>query len=138
MLAELRGRGYRIGLLSNCAVPMPYSLQELERQGFAELLDPIVFSSEVGYRKPSPQVFHEAVRRAYPAGPPDELARVMYVGDSPRLDVTAPASLGMRTALVTREPGVWPEEDYAAARPDLQIDAVTQLPDRLNHRGESV
>ena len=44
----LRDRGYRSGLVSNCAIPPEYCRQELARQGLSDLMDLAVFSSEVG------------------------------------------------------------------------------------------
>ena len=131
----LRDRGYRLGLVSNCSIAPDYCHQELARQGFAGLLDLVVFSSEVGYRKPAAAIYEEAIRRAYPAGRPADLSRVLFVGDSPALDVIAPAGMGMKTALVVREPGIWPEADYARARPNLRINAVTELPALLDRAG---
>jgi len=130
-LRELRERGYQLGLVSNCSVPTEYCRREFARQGLARLMDVSVFSSEVGYRKPSWIIYEEAIRRASPQARPADLSRVLFVGDSPACDVLAPAEMGMRTALVKRPPGIWPAEDYARARPDFRIDHVRELVDLL-------
>ena len=130
----LRDRGYRSGLVSNCCIPPEYCRRELRRQGLSDLMKPAVFSSEVGYRKPSRIIYEEALRQAYPAGRPTDLSRVLFVGDSPVCDVIAPAAMGMKTALVNRPPGIWPDADYAHAQPDLRIDTVTQLPALLDRQ----
>jgi putative hydrolase of the HAD superfamily len=130
-LAELKRRGYRMGLVSNCTVPREYCLKELDRQGLAALMDFTIVSSAVGYRKPSPVIYDAAVREAFPNGQRPDLSRVLFVGDSPALDVIAPAAMGMKTALVGGPPSLWPEEDYARARPDLRVDSVTELPAHL-------
>lgn len=124
----LRERGYRMGLVSNCMVPPSFAGQELERHGFRAYLDFAIFSSGVGYRKPSPVIYEAALAEAYPDGRPEDLSRVLFVGDSPAFDVMAPAAMGMKTALVRSEPGAWPAEDYARAKPDLTLDAVAELP----------
>src|SRR5438093_205284 len=62
-LAELHGRGYRMGLVSNCMLPANVTKKELLRMGLGQHLDFAVFSSEVGYRKPSPRIYEEAVSR---------------------------------------------------------------------------
>jgi FMN phosphatase YigB (HAD superfamily) len=90
-----------------------------------------VFSSEVGYRKPSDRIFEAAFEKLYPDGQQRDLSRVVFVGDAPRLDVQAAAALGMRTALVNRPAGSWPAEDYAQARPDWRINRVAELPELL-------
>jgi FMN phosphatase YigB (HAD superfamily) len=128
---RLRKDGYRLGLVSNCSAPPAYCHQELARQGFGQLLDLAVFSSSVGFRKPSQRIYDRAIEQAYPVSRPPDLSRVLFVGDSPAFDVIAPAQLGMRTVLVSCETGVWPEADYARCQPDLHVDAVSELPAAL-------
>jgi len=127
-LRQLQGRGFTLGLVSNCCVPARFCRRELARQGLADFLDFAVFSSAVGYRKPSPHIYEEALAMACRAGQSLDRSRVLFVGDSPICDVIAPAAMGMKTALVNTSAGLWSEEDYANARPDLRIEAVTQLP----------
>ncbi len=134
-LTLLRQRGYRMGLLSNCSIPPVFCAQELERQGFAAMMDFTVFSSGVGYRKPSPIIYDAALRAAFPAGRPADLSGVLFVGDSPSCDVAGPARLGMRTAMVSAKPGLWSEADYAAAQPDLRLATVADLPAAMEALG---
>ncbi len=131
----LRERGYRMGLVSNCIMPRAACEAELARHGFGELLDFAVFSSVEGYRKPAPRVYQTALEKAFPEGVPGDLSRVLFVGDSPRLDVIEPRRMGMRTALVKSAGGFWPETDHAEARPDVRIDAVAELLELLTSRG---
>jgi putative hydrolase of the HAD superfamily len=130
-LAELKRRGYCLGLVSNCMFPPVYCKQELVRMGFAESLQFSVFSSEVGYRKPSPQIYQAALRQAFPQNQPD-LSKVLFVGDSPTFDVLAPSRMGMKTAMVRCKKSLWTEADYAQAKPDFCIDAVTELLELLD------
>lgn len=127
-LAELRRRGYRMGLVSNCMMPPETSRRELDRLGLGAYLDFAVFSSGVGYRKPSNKIYKEAIALARRDENHLELSRVLFVGDSPEFDVIAPARLGMKTALVTCYRGLWPAEAYERARPDVRIDSVSELP----------
>ncbi|HSW45288.1 MAG TPA: HAD hydrolase-like protein, partial [Phycisphaerae bacterium] len=53
---------------------------------------------------------------------------VLFVGDSPLLDVAAPAAMGMKTALVDSKPGFWPAKDLVSASPDLHLETVADLP----------
>lgn len=131
---ELRERGLRIGLVSNCSVPPEYCRREFARQGFAELMDFAVFSSDVGYRKPSRIIYQEALEQSFADGRGSDPARVLFVGDSPAFDVIAPAAMGMKTALVASPPGFWPDEDHAQARPDLRVSSVAELPALLDGR----
>jgi len=130
-LTRLRDCGYRMGLVSNCSVNVPYCFEELERLGLTGLLDFFVISSMVGYRKPSAVIYEAALKEAFPEGWPEDLSKVLFVGDSPSCDIIAPAERGMKTALVKCKKGLWPQEDYDKARPDFQIDSVTELPSIL-------
>jgi FMN phosphatase YigB (HAD superfamily) len=131
-VGELKSRGYRIGLVSNCSVPGEYCVKEFARQGFAVKMDFAVFSSDVGFRKPSRIIYESALKQAFPDGQPGDVSRVLFVGDSPGLDVIGPAAMGMKTALVASPRGFWPDEDHARAKPDLRIDSVVDLPGRLD------
>ena len=92
LLESLRDRGLKTGLVSN-AVDPPWLLhRDLERQGLAHLLDVVVFSSEIGKRKPHPAIF-EAALDALGVAPEETL----FVGDRLYEDVRGAADLGMRT-----------------------------------------
>jgi putative hydrolase of the HAD superfamily len=126
-LCTLRDRGYRLGLVSNVMFPPTYCWQELARMGFLEYFQIAVFSSGVGFRKPSPHIYNAALQAAFPGGPPADLGRVLFVGDSPTFDVVAPARMGMKTAMVRCDKNLWTDADYALAQPDFRIDAVSEL-----------
>jgi putative hydrolase of the HAD superfamily len=64
--------------------------------GLAERLDAAVFSSEVGYRKPHPAIYREALARLGV-----EPAAALFAGDRVLEDVVGPGSMGMATCLVT-------------------------------------
>ena len=64
-LAELRRRGYRLGLVSNTAVPPEYAQRELERLGLAVSLDSCTLSSVVTRRKPHPLIYEAALASIY-------------------------------------------------------------------------
>ena len=132
-LGMLRDRGYKMGLVSNCPVGPPYCYQEINRLGLTALLDFAVFSSVVGYRKPSSVIYEQALMQAYPDDRPDDLSQVLFVGDSPAYDVIAPAHMGMKTALITQSTFSWPQEDYAKAKPDLRISSISELPAILDN-----
>lgn len=134
-LGLLRQRGYRLGLLSNCSIPPDFCQQELARQGFAAMMDFAVYSSAVGYRKPSRSIYDAALEAAFPAGRPAELSGVLFVGDSPSCDVTGPAKLGMKTVMVSAKPGLWSDADYVNARPDLRLATVADLPAAIETLG---
>ncbi len=96
VLAALRDRGVRTGLVSNIGVDVRGLLDD---EGLADLLDTVVLSYELGVVKPHAGIFEEAVRRL-DAAP----ARTLMVGDSWRDDGGA-AQLGIRTLLLPPTPG---------------------------------
>ncbi len=62
--------------------------------------DAVLTSARVGYRKPHPQIYAAALRRA--ARAPSE---VLFVGDNARADVEGPRAAGMRAVLLDRDGG---------------------------------
>jgi FMN phosphatase YigB (HAD superfamily) len=65
--------------------------------GLDSLLDAAVFSSEVGWRKPSARLFTAALE-AVGAG----AEHTIFVGDRMREDILGARAMGMRTVLVDR------------------------------------
>jgi putative hydrolase of the HAD superfamily len=91
VLAELRGRGFSIGLISNTGRTPGYALREiLDRLGLASSIDAMVFSNEHGACKPQPSIF-ETLREALDVNY-DEM---MFVGDNLYVDVHGAQRLGI-------------------------------------------
>src|ERR1700730_16310934 len=62
-LAALRGRGLRLGIASNAPFPPGMLHRQLRLNGIAPAVDVAVFSSEIGRRKPSPELYRAALDR---------------------------------------------------------------------------
>jgi putative hydrolase of the HAD superfamily len=92
LLEALRGRGLKLGLVSNAFDPGWLLHRDLEQMGLAERLDFSVFSSEVGKRKPHPAIFERALE-ALAVTAED----TVFVGDRLYEDVRGAAELGMTT-----------------------------------------
>jgi putative hydrolase of the HAD superfamily len=92
LLESLRGRGLKLGLVSNAFDPGWLLHRDLEQMGLAERLDFSVFSSEVGKRKPHPAIFQRALE-ALDVKPKD----AVFVGDRLYEDVRGAGELGMTT-----------------------------------------
>ncbi len=109
-LDRLRERGLRLGVVSNWDERLPLLL---ERLGLAGRFQAIVHSAAVGYEKPRPEIFREALARlALPA------SQVVHVGDRPRDDVEGASAAGMRPLLLDRT-GNGGDLSSLAALPDL-------------------
>jgi putative hydrolase of the HAD superfamily len=96
VLDELRADGLRVGYVSNTFDPPEVLLEVIRSEGMLERADAVVLSSEVGYRKPSPVIYEEALRRMGAAGP-----STLFVGDRVLEDVIGPGREGMSTCLAT-------------------------------------
>jgi FMN phosphatase YigB (HAD superfamily) len=124
-LRALRDRGYRLGLVSNTPWGTPGYLWtgQLERFSLAPLLEVAVFSSDVGFRKPDPRIFHLALDRMGA-----EADRTLFVGDTPEADIVGGRRVGFRTALVMR--GVR-EAGSASPAADLRLESLADLLEHL-------
>jgi len=84
------------GICSNAPFPPEMMRRQLRTNRIAELVDAIVFSSEVGRRKPAPELYRAALDAI---GTRPE--RTLFVGDRVREDYEGPRALGMRAVIVT-------------------------------------
>jgi putative hydrolase of the HAD superfamily len=92
LLADLRGAGYRLGVLSNFDRRLYVILDQLE---IGEFFEHIVISSEVGADKPDPRIFAELIQRFKVA--PEQ---VLHVGDDPTVDGAAARAAGLQALIV--------------------------------------
>ena len=121
LLDALREEGLKLGLVSNAFDPGWLLRRDLEQMGIEQRIDVAVFSSEVGVRKPHPEIFGRALA-AIEVAP----ERTLFVGDRLYEDVHGAAELGMTTVQA-----LWfrADEHPDGGEPDYQ--AFTQF-DVLN------
>ena len=121
LLESLRSRGMRLGLVSNAFDPGWLLHRDLEQMGIAERIDHAVFSSEVGKRKPHPEIFERALEALGVAA-----EESLFVGDRLYEDVRGAGEVGMTTVQA-----LWfrADEHPDGGEPDHQ--AFTQM-DVLN------
>jgi putative hydrolase of the HAD superfamily len=93
-LAELKGRGLVLGIISNMDKDIKPLLDELELSG---LVTVVVTSQETGFTKPHPEIFLEALRRA--ELPADE---AVFIGDQYQIDFLGATGVGMKGVLLDR------------------------------------
>jgi putative hydrolase of the HAD superfamily len=92
LLAELKARGLRVGLISNTGrTPGSVLRAILERLRLAQHIDVMVFSNEHGECKPQQSIFEE-LRRGLGVA----YEEMMFVGDNPYVDVHGAQRLGMK------------------------------------------
>lgn len=99
VLKELKGRGFRTGIVSNTSWGSPALLwrEEIERMGLAKHMNAVVFCRDVGWRKPSNIIFEFALDRL--KAKPQEC---IFVGDEPKWDIVGPRAVGMTAILIDR------------------------------------
>ncbi len=95
-LDGLRGRGLRTAVASNAPFPPEMMHRQVRGTGIASRVDAVVFSSEVGRRKPAPELYLAALDRL--GVPPTD---ALYVGDRVVEDHDGPRRIGMRAVLCT-------------------------------------
>jgi putative hydrolase of the HAD superfamily len=101
-LGHLKAGGLRLGIVSNAAYLPRLMIGQLTALGLRHYFDGVTFSSEVGLRKPHPEIYADALKKVQV-----EPTNALFVGDRVREDIQGPQQLGMR-AVLTRE---WRQED---------------------------
>jgi len=96
VLARLGEREIKRGICSNAPFPPEMMRRQLASNGIGAAVDAVVFSSEVGRRKPAPEMYQAAL-----AAIGTDPARTLFVGDRVREDYEGPRSLGMRAVVLT-------------------------------------
>ena len=120
VLQAIKQMGLKIGLISNVnsrgQVP-----NNLKKYGIIDYFHPIVLSSEYGYRKPEPSIFHYAARLAdVPA------SACVYVGDRIVRDIEGARRAGFGLAIQIKHDFAHGENDTGFT-PDAVIGNMTEL-----------
>jgi FMN phosphatase YigB (HAD superfamily) len=111
VIASLRSLGVRVGILSNWDSRLPRMLAEI---GVDRDLDFSVISYRVGFEKPHPAIFQEALRLAGVSAP-----EALHVGDSWEADIAPARELGLRA--------LWIAPAEEARRLGLPLDTVERV-----------
>ena len=96
----LRRRGLMTAVVSNTPWGSPGNLwrEELARLSLAEWIDADVFCTDVGQRKPAPEIYDHAMKALGVAA-----EQCLFVGDDPCWDVEGPRVVGMDAVLLDRQ-----------------------------------
>ncbi|MDO8506688.1 MAG: HAD family hydrolase [Candidatus Limnocylindria bacterium] len=125
-LVLLRERGYRLGLLSNTWWAAEWHNADIAAHGLGDLLDELVYTSDLPHSKPHPSVFREIAGRLGV-----EPAACVMIGDRQIDDVSGAKGVGMR--------GIWRRNDSGFATSDVTPDAIvgrlSELPPLLRGWG---
>ena len=116
MLRKLHGQ-YKLGIVSNFAIP-ECVVKLLEKHGLDAFFDVVVVSGAVNKRKPSPEIFLQALQRLGV-----DASETVFVGDTVDADVQGAKAAGMKTIYIERRL----QEEKEAACPDQTIKRLDQL-----------
>ena len=122
VVEELQRRGYTLGIISNLIGTREIP-EWLEAEGFGVYFKAVALSSVLGIRKPSPEIYLEAARRAGVA--PGKCA---YVGDNLKRDVTGTRAAGFGLLVIMISPAELAQASITDEnRPDVIIHEFRQL-----------
>jgi putative hydrolase of the HAD superfamily len=111
-LDRLRAAGIRTALVSDAGAD---DLESWHRSPLRERLDAIVFSYQLGVRKPDARIYHHALDRI-----DTRPAEAIFVGDGGSEEHRGARAVGMKTVLVTRLAALTRPDTLAARR--LHVD----------------
>lgn len=123
MLAELAGRGYRLGLISNTWLPGVLFDGYLKHEGLLDYFPLRLYSSETRYMKPDRRIFDHALRELNVAA-----RQCIFVGDRLDNDVRGPARSGMRTIHFAPHP----RRFWQRGKPDHTVRSLSEIPNVLS------
>jgi HAD superfamily hydrolase (TIGR01549 family) len=132
-LEQLRGAGYRLGMISNA--PFNDDVQALvDQAGVRDYFDFVLVSAAVGVRKPNPEIFRMALDywKIIPT-------RAAMVGDLLGADILGAKKVGLFSIWITRRADGTANQAYLdTIRPDAQIAALGELPPLLHKLNKEV
>jgi HAD superfamily hydrolase (TIGR01549 family) len=116
-LEKLHGK-YKLGIVSNFAIP-ECVLKLLKADGLDGLFNAIVVSGAVNKRKPSPEIFTDALKMLGVSA-----SEAVFVGDTIDADVEGPKAVGMNVVYIERREQKKSEKFH----PDQTIKSLNELP----------
>jgi putative hydrolase of the HAD superfamily len=124
LLDQLRGRGIKVGVLSNTVWPREWHEEIFARDGVLDLLDGAVYTCEIPWTKPHPEAFRAAMN----AVGADDPSRCVFVGDRPFDDIYGAKQVGMRAVLVPHSEIPESQRGHTDGEPDAVVTRLAQLP----------
>ncbi len=132
LLEQLKGEGYRIGLISNANDAQDVRTL-IDKGNFASFFEITLISAEVGLRKPHPGIFKLALD-FFDARP----AETVMVGDTLGADILGANNLGISSVWISRRAEVRSDNlsHENTIQPRATINTLSELPGLL-HTWES-
>lgn len=112
---------YKIGIIANQALD---ARKRLEKHGISELIDLNIISAEVGFSKPSPILFKEALYKAEA-----KAEECVMIGDKLTNDIMPAKALGFKTVWIRQEWGGMQNITSPEMQPDHTVLHLKELKD---------
>lgn len=123
-IVELDKRGYVLGIISNLITEREIP-DWLAADGLTPYFKSVLLSSVFGRRKPAPEIYWEAARRAEVAP-----AQCAYVGDNPKRDVVGTRQAGFGMVIILIDPVKLAQDPPTDEnKPDVIIPKFSELVD---------
>jgi putative hydrolase of the HAD superfamily len=123
LLAALRDRGVKVGVLSNTLWTREHHEEVFRRDGVLDLIDGAVYTCEIEWTKPHPEAFRAAMTAVAVTDP----ARVVFVGDRPYDDVHGAKETGMRAVLVPHSAIPENQKGHVEGDPDAVVQRLAEV-----------
>jgi HAD superfamily hydrolase (TIGR01549 family) len=112
---------YKLGLVSNFTYA-PVIYHGLRRLNINQFFNAVLVSDEVGWRKPHPKIFNQALKRLKVSA-----HETIYVGDSPLEDIKGAKSIGMKTIFVPSQFYSFENLYESREKPDMIVKDICEL-----------
>jgi len=120
VLSWLAAQGIKRAVCSNAPFPAEMMLRQVKANGIGELMDVVLFSSQLGRRKPAPEIYRATLEALGV-----DADRALFVGDRVREDYDGPRAVGMRAVICTAHTAESPPEGIPT------ISSLSDLPGLL-------
>jgi len=117
---------YALALISNFTyAPVIYA--GLRKLRFSKFFNAVLVSEDVGWRKPHPKIFEEALKRINKS-----VEQTVLVGDSPEEDILGAKNMGIKAVFVPSQFFTVEDVRSASQKPDIILNSLCKLPQILS------
>ncbi|GIA26009.1 TPA: HAD family hydrolase [Vibrio cholerae] len=119
LLSSLQKQGTKLILLSNVTGPTEVFQRDLSERGLAKYFDSIIWSSEIGFRKPSREAFEIALESTGSMS-----SNTIMVGDNEIADVCGAELVGISTMLISDVESIESRANHVVNRTNITRELI--------------
>lgn len=124
-ILKMTSTDYKLGLVTNFTYA-PVIYVGLRKLDINQFFNAILISDEVGWRKPHPKIFNEALKRLRVSA-----HETVYVGDSPLEDIKGAKATGMKTVFVPSQFYSMKALNESQQKPEIIVKNLCELCEKL-------